>query len=439
MANPRTPTCNSAFQPASVAVALVLIIVLLASVADAQLREPWSNATGTEQSIQTRSLALNHDRTDASPSNGLQFFPAVECRVVDTRNPNGTFGGPPIQGRTSRSFPIPQGSCNIPSTAGAYVLTVTVIPMGQLSLLTVYPTGESLGAVTTMVSLDGRIKSDPTIVPAGTNEAVSVYASDTTNVVIDVYGYFAPASQSSMQFYPLAPCRVVDTRQSGQPLPGGQEADFPVLESPCIPTGLQPEAYSMNFTAIPPGALNSLTVWPTGQQRPLVVTLTDPIGTIVSDAGIIAAGLNGAISVFPSGDTHLVIDINGYFAPPGAGGLSLYPTAAPCHAFASGRSVFDSGFSGMTVIPISLPRNPCGLPETAQGFVFNATVYPRGLLGYLTLWPDGEPQPVVANLSALDGTITSNMAIIPNLDGYTDAYASNTTQLALDIMTYFAP
>ncbi len=69
--------------------------------------------------------------------------------------------------------------------------------------------------------------------------------------------------------------------------------------------------------------------------------------------------------------------------------------------------------------------------------MFNATVYPRGLLGYLTLWPDGEPQPVVANL--VDGTITSNMAIIPNLDGYTDAYASNTTQLALDIMTYFAP
>ena len=47
------------------------------------------------------------------------------------------------------------------------MFTVTVIPMGQLSLLTVYPTGESRGAVTTMVSLDGRIKSDPTIVTGG--------------------------------------------------------------------------------------------------------------------------------------------------------------------------------------------------------------------------------------------------------------------------------
>jgi len=29
-------------------------------------------------------------------SPGLRFVPATSCRVVDTRNPNGEFGGPPI-------------------------------------------------------------------------------------------------------------------------------------------------------------------------------------------------------------------------------------------------------------------------------------------------------------------------------------------------------
>jgi hypothetical protein len=64
---------------------------------------------------------------------------------------------------------------------------------------------------------------------------------------------------------------------------------------------------------------------------------------------------------------------------------------------------------------------------------------PSGALGYLTLWPDGEAQPVVSTLNAEDGAITSNMAMVPNKDGDIDAYASGTTQLVLDISAYFAP
>jgi len=76
-----------------------------------------------------------------------------------------------------------------------------------------------------------------------------------------------------------------------------------------------------------------------------------------------------------------------------------------------------------------------------QAYVFNATVVPSGPLGYLTLWPDGSQggQPVVSTLNALDGAISSNMAIVPNSDGKTDAFASNPTQFILDISSYFAP
>jgi hypothetical protein len=74
--------------------------------------------------------------------------------------------------------------------------------------------------------------------------------------------------------------------------------------------------------------------------------------------------------------------------------------------------------------------------------VFNATVVPSVPLGYLTLWPDSMPQqppPGVSTLNAIDGAVTSNMAIVPNIDGSTDAFASNLTQLILDISSYFAP
>jgi hypothetical protein len=88
---------------------------------------------------------------------------------------------------------------------------------------------------------------------------------------------------------------------------------------------------------------------------------------------------------------------------------------------------------------VNVTSSPCAPPSTAQAFVFNATVIPSGSLSYLTLWPDGEMQPVVSTLNAVDGAITSNMAIVPTNNGSIDAYAAGLTQLVLDISSYFAP
>jgi hypothetical protein len=57
----------------------------------------------------------------------------------------------------------------------------------------------------------------------------------------------------------------------------------------------------------------------------------------------------------------------------------------------------------------------------------------------LTLWPDGQDRPTVSTLNAVDGAITSNMAIVPTANGSIDAYANELTQLILDISSYFAP
>ena len=71
--------------------------------------------------------------------------------------------------------------------------------------------------------------------------------------------------------------------------------------------------------------------------------------------------------------------------------------------------------------------------------MFNATVVPQPRLGYLTLWPDGQSMPTVSTLNAYDGFVTSNMAIVPNIDGTINAFASDSTHLILDISGYFAP
>jgi hypothetical protein len=111
-----------------------------------------------------------------------------------------------------------------------------------------------------MNSLDGRIKTNAAIVAGGANQAVSIYVTDTTDVILDINGYFTPLpNPNALAFYPLAPCRVADTRDShksnglGPPsLGAGVPRDFPVLSSTCnIPNTAQ--AYSMNFTVVPQG------------------------------------------------------------------------------------------------------------------------------------------------------------------------------------------
>jgi hypothetical protein len=74
-------------------------------------------------------------------------------------------------------------------------------------------------------------------------------------------------------------------------------------------------AYSLNLTVVPPGPLGYLSVWPVGKPQPVVSTLNSPNGTVVANAAIVPAGTNGAISVFASNNTDLIIDINAYFAP----------------------------------------------------------------------------------------------------------------------------
>ena len=138
-------------------------------------------------------------------------------------------------------------------------------------------------------------------------------------MVIDIDGYFEQANQSTLAFYTLTPCRVADTRNFGLFLQGGKRYVFPVSGLCYIPSSAA--AYSLNFTAVPHGPLGYLTVWPTGQQQPVVSTLNAPTGTTTANAAIVQAGNGGDIEVFPSNDTDLVIDVNGYFAAPGQNGL----------------------------------------------------------------------------------------------------------------------
>jgi hypothetical protein len=160
---------------------------------------------------------------------------------------------------------------------------------------------------------------------------------------------------------------------------------------------------------------------------------------VVANAAIVPAGNGGSIDVYVTNPTDLVLDINGYFAPPGTGGLSLY-NLPPCRVLDT--RTLSGAFTGQ--LDVNVLGSFCGGTPQAQAYVFNATVVPASYpnppgLGFLTLWPHGSSRPTVATLNALDGAITNNMAIVPTNDTEISAYATNSTQLIMDVFGYFAP
>lgn len=249
---------------------------------------------------------------------GSTFYAATPCRVADTRNGAGPFGGPILAGGTTRSFVVPGSACAPPASATAYAMNATVVPPNPLGYLTTWPAGGPRPVVSTLNSYRGRVVANAAVIPAGSGGAISAYVTDATHLILDINGYFGAAGGiGALSYYRTAPCRVVDTRLGngafgGPILAGGGSRTFPVPQSSCaIPATAK--AYSVNITVVPAGALDYLTVWPAGQAMPVVSTLNSYHGAVVANAAIVPAGTNGGLSFFATQNTHLIVDINGYF------------------------------------------------------------------------------------------------------------------------------
>jgi hypothetical protein len=254
----------------------------------------------------------------ASPvTSGYDFVPLPPCRIADSRMAGlaQPFGRPTLAASEQRNYPFPLSGCTPPADAVAYVTNITVVPQGFLGYLSVWPSGSERPVVSTLNSFNGLTTANAAIVKAGVSGAVSAYVTNPTELIIDTSGVFAPRAGQG-QFYPIAPCRAVDTRlpSSGAPsLVGGTERTFSSIRTVCgVPSTAV--AYSLNVTVVPLGPLDYLTVWPAGSPRPVVSTLNSPGGAILANAAIVPAGVGGAIATYASRDTDLIIDVNGYFA-----------------------------------------------------------------------------------------------------------------------------
>jgi hypothetical protein len=262
-------------------------------------------------------------------------------------------------------------------------------------------------------------------------------------LIVDINGYFVPPTTGTLQFNPLTPCRILDTRTSngtfgGPAITGGTSRSFPIPSSGCaVPAGAA--AYSLNVTVVPHGQLGYLTAWATGQSQPVVSTLNSLDGTVLANAAIVPAGTGGSVSFFVTDTADVIVDINGYFGTPGGGGLNFY-AVPPCRLVDTRNPVGAFGgpvMSGGSTRTFPLSSGSCALPNNAAAYSLNTTVVPSGVLGYLSIWPAGSSQPVVSTLNALKGQVVANAALVPSVGGSVKVFVSDTSHVVIDVNGYF--
>lgn len=242
-------------------------------------------------------------------SSQFQFFPLPPCRLIDTRT---AAQGPYLRGGQQRTFNV-AGNCGLPSTAQAYSLNFTVVPHTALGYLSAWPAGANQPQTSILNAPLGDVTANAAIVSAGQNGSLSTFASNDTDLVIDINGYFAQAAATGLSFYAVAPCRVVDTRNpsGSQPLSGTTTVN--VAASGCG-TPDTAQAYVLNATVVPFGQLGYLTLWPNNEAMPTVSTLNADLDTVTSNLAIVPS-TTGSIDAFASSATYLILDISGYYAP----------------------------------------------------------------------------------------------------------------------------
>ncbi|HTO86253.1 MAG TPA: PQQ-dependent sugar dehydrogenase [Thermoanaerobaculia bacterium] len=123
-----------------------------------------------------------------------KFNTLTPCRVVNTRNANGPYGGPALTAGAggTRSFHL-GGQCNIPSSARAVAVNVTVAQPAADGDLRIYPTGAQVPATSVINFRAGQTRANNAVLLLSPTGDISVRydaVSGTVQFLLDVDGYF---------------------------------------------------------------------------------------------------------------------------------------------------------------------------------------------------------------------------------------------------------
>jgi uncharacterized delta-60 repeat protein len=251
---------------------------------------------------------------DATATFDTNFAGVVPSRLLETRDST------TIDGKFQSIGRRPAGSTTdveiryrggIGFNAANATLNVTAVDAADAGFITVWPCTEPRPTASTLNVAAGDTIANSVITMLSVFGRVCIYTSTETDLIVDATGWFD-------SFVGITPSRLLETRKS--PTVDGQfenvgrrqantTSEVQIAGRAGIPAGSTNA--TLNITAINAADAGFVTVWPCSEARPNASTLNVSAGGTIANAAVTKLSTTGAICIYTSTTTDLVVDVTG--------------------------------------------------------------------------------------------------------------------------------
>ena len=367
-----------------------------------------------------------------------RYTPLSPSRIEDTRVAAGGLQAALGPGATAEVQITGRGG--VPLTASAVVLNVTVTQPTAEGFLTLYPAGTPRPLAANLNFTPAKTVPNLVVVKLGAGGRVAVFNSNgSTHVIFDVAGYFVDGATGSLgRYQPLVPARIVDTRlnQGGVRLGPGQSIDVQVTgRGGAAGTGVS--AAVLNVAATGTTAESYLTIYPTGEARPLAANLNFVAGDTVANRAMTKLGVAGKVTIYNNaGATDVVVDIGGTYTDSSVPGSSGAYTPLPPSRVIDTRHGGPLGSGGSMEVQVA---GQGGVPAAGvQAVILNVAVTQPAGPGFLVVFPGGTARPLASDLNYAAGETRSNLVVVRvGANGKVGLFTQTQTHVVIDVAGYF--
>jgi len=367
---------------------------------------------------------------EATASTVGSYVPLAPARITDTRPQSGYPNSGSQLGPGATLNVQVAGVGGVPDTgATAALINLTVTDTSSAGYLTAYPQGSAPPLASNLNWTQGETVANRVVVPLGPTGMISLFnASGRADVVVDVNGYFSDGSSTpsgASLFTPIAPVRVLDTRQTAGALGPGQT----LTQQLTGVDGLAQDVTAVvaNVTAADTTAASFLTVFP-GAPMPTASDLNWSAGQVASNLTVATLGGAGSIGIYnQAGRADVIVDAFGYFTPLPSQ-LLVATTSLPGGTARVPYSVALAASGGVRPYTWELTSGtlPAGLTLAPDGLISGTPSAPASASFTVQVTDSSSPTPQVVSaqlslsivLAGLPTTTATMMGTSSNWSGY---------------------
>jgi hypothetical protein len=371
------------------------------------------------------------------------YVPIDPIRIVDTRINVGLAGK--LNGNVARSFVV-AGANGIPANAVAITGNVTAVDPtnGGYLVMTRVPNNNPPTSTINLPAHDTRANGvTMTLADDGKLSAVYRAPSATTDLIVDVTGYFTTGTGAG--FTPVGPTRALDSRTGtggySTPFVSGVARPLQLGGGNGIPSNAVAVTGNLTVTDQTAGGYVAMTTQL--NNNPSVSTLNVPVGDTRANGLTIKLDGTGKVGLVyrggPPGShtANLIFDVTGYYLA--GSGMKFFPIQ-PTRSVDTRLGLAGGILSARTPRTMTI-AGPDPIPANAAVIAGNATVVGQTAGGYLAMTSTPTSSPTTSTINFPFGDTRANNLTLALSGGQLSAIymapSGKKTHLILDISGYF--